>query len=193
MFSVCSHLGGGGGEGVPCLHLHPIILPLVPSPFWRVPHLHPIILPLVPCPFWGYPSDWSQVRAGVPHHGVPPPGMGYPLARDGVPPVLGWGTPSQVRMVGWVPHDGGTPLSRDGVLPARSGWWDGYPMMGVPPCPGMGYSQPGQDGGSILSRDGVPHDGGTPPAKDRVPPARPVGEYPMMGVSPSQVWGAPMG
>ena len=51
MFTVCSHLG------VPCLH--------------------PIILPLVPCPFWGDPSDWSQVRMGYPKTGYPP--------RDGVP------------------------------------------------------------------------------------------------------------
>ena len=45
-----------------------------------LPHLHPIILPLVPCPFWGYPNDWSQ----VPSWGYPSPRWGYP--RDGVPP-----------------------------------------------------------------------------------------------------------
>ena len=37
-------------------------------------HLHPIILPLAPCPFWGVPSDWSQV-----------PSRGYPSPRWEVP------------------------------------------------------------------------------------------------------------
>ena len=77
----------------------------------RVPHLHPIILPQVPCPFWGgTPSDYSQ----VPPQGVPQSQVGgtpilaggtlsqvrmrYPLARTG------WGTPSQT---GW-----GTPRDR---------------------------------------------------------------------------------
>ena len=61
MFSVCSHPGGGGGW-LP--DLHPIILPLVPCPFWGDTHLHPKILPLVPCAFRGYPSDWFQVKMG---------------------------------------------------------------------------------------------------------------------------------
>ena len=61
--------------GLPHLHLHTIILPLIPCPFHGVPHLHPIILPLVPCPFWGYPSprwgDWGTPQPG--QDGVPPP------------------------------------------------------------------------------------------------------------------------
>ena len=74
-----------------------------------VPNLHPIILPLVPCPFWGYPSAWSQ----VPSRRTPPPPsqdwVGYTPwpEQDGVSP------PSQDRM--------GTPLpwpGRDGVPPA---------------------------------------------------------------------------
>ena len=50
-FQFVCHLTPTGG-GLP--HLHPIILPLVPFPFWGggAPYLHPIILLLVPCPFW---------------------------------------------------------------------------------------------------------------------------------------------
>ena len=70
--------------GVPHLHLHPIILPLVPCYFQGVPHPHPIILSLVPCPFWGYPTDWSQVRDS---------------------PSLGWGPP-------WPGQDGILPPAR---------------------------------------------------------------------------------
>ena len=84
-----------------------------------LPHLHPIILPLVPSPFWGYPSDWSQVPSwGYPSDWSQVPSEGYPgqvqmgdtqarsrqggyhsqvwmggiPARDGVPPIQGWGT-----------------------------------------------------------------------------------------------------
>ena len=90
--------------GIP--HLHPIILPLVPCPFWGypcdwsqvhtwgLPHLHTIILPLVPCPFWGYPSDCPQVLSGprsflgpldgilLDRDGYPQLGMGYPPDQD---------------------------------------------------------------------------------------------------------------
>ena len=53
--------------GVP--HLHPIIVPFVPSPFQGVPHLHPIIVPLVSDPFQGVTSGWgTSARTG----GVPP-------------------------------------------------------------------------------------------------------------------------
>ena len=52
-----------------------------------VPHLHPIILPLVHVLSGGYPSDWYQVPSGG------TPGWDNPLARDGVPPGQGWGTP----------------------------------------------------------------------------------------------------
>ena len=66
-----------------------------------VPHLHSIILPLVPCPFWGQSSDWSQVPSqgySSPRQGVPHPGM-----RMGCPP-------NQVRM-GYPGQDWGTTLS----------------------------------------------------------------------------------
>ena len=78
-------------------------------------HLYPIILPLVPCPFWGrrypisipsyfhwshvlsrgYPSDWSQVPSGrYPSPAGGTQGQGTPPARDGVPSNgQGWGTP----------------------------------------------------------------------------------------------------
>ena len=56
----------------------------------EVPHLLPIILPMVPCPFWGYPSpSWGYPSPG---YWVPHPRRGYPvLAR-------GYARPSQVRM-----------------------------------------------------------------------------------------------
>ena len=68
------HTGGGGG----------------------VPHLHPIILPLVPCPFWGYPPSWDRV----------PPILGWGTLPDqvrrGGTPVLRWANPpGQVRMGGY--------------------------------------------------------------------------------------------
>ena len=79
-----------------------------------VPHLHPIILPLVPCPFWGYPSDWLQVPSqevpqsqvggtpvlvrGVPHNGVSPSRSGWGT------PWLGWGTPQ--LFMGYPPRIG---------------------------------------------------------------------------------------
>ena len=75
MFSVYPPSGGGGGG---------------------LSHLHPIILPLVPCPFWGGTpvtgprSGWGE---GYPIMGYPPgqrwvtpqAGMGYPPARVRVP------------------------------------------------------------------------------------------------------------
>ena len=89
---ISPHLGG--------THLHPIILTLVPCPFWGSTHLHPIILPLVPCPLWRYPSDWSPVPSGRGYHRMeyPQPGQDGGIPRDRVP------TPSQV-----------------GVNPTRSG------------------------------------------------------------------------
>ena len=50
----------------------------------RVPHLHPMILPLVPCPFWGVPQS---LVPGPFLRGYPSPRQGYPLARSG------WDTP----------------------------------------------------------------------------------------------------
>ena len=170
--------GGGGGGGVPLLH--PIILPLVPCPFWGYPiSIHntstgPMFF------LGGYSSDWSQVPSG----GITPvPGGGIP----------GCCTPSQVRM-GYPPasSEWGTPLARSGcgtLLPVRMGYspsqvrMEGgypYPIMlcnisqnamgqtpggdtlpgpaGGVPCGGVpcqvGYPPPGQDGG-------VPCRGGT--------------------------------
>ena len=143
MFSqMCVCSGEGGGGGLP--HLHLIILPLVPCPFWGVPHLHPIILPLVPCPFWGatpvtgprsLSRGYSTPRlggGGVPQDGVPPwpgqDGVPYPLARSGsgTPP-----SPSQVRM-GYLPSQ-----VRMGYHPIQAGQ-DGVPS----PWPGLGYPPP---------------------------------------------------
>ena len=49
-----------------------------------VAHINPIILPLVPCPFWRYP------KTGYPHLG-----MGYPLlpGQDGGYPKMGYPHP----------------------------------------------------------------------------------------------------
>ena len=80
-----------------------------------VPHLHPIILPLVPCPFWGYPSIWSQVpslggggylspRWGIPQSQVGGT-LGYPLAR----------TPPSLERMGYPPLD----RTAEGVLAMR--------------------------------------------------------------------------
>ena len=95
--SVCP-LGGGGG----LLHLCPIILQLVPCPFWGIPHLHsnntgPMFFPGgTPCPSHntstgprplpkGYPSPrkGEYLRMGTPHQGwvTPQPGQGW-----GTPP-----------------------------------------------------------------------------------------------------------
>ena len=71
---VCPHPGGGG-----------------------LPHIHPIILPLVPCPFQGVPYLYSHNTSSGPmsflrgYPGVCPSQV--PPSWDGVPPVLGWGTP----------------------------------------------------------------------------------------------------
>ena len=57
----------------------------------EVPHLHLMILPLVPCPFWGkvYPSDWSQVPSGGSQSQV----EGLPQAQAGGNLVPGEATP----------------------------------------------------------------------------------------------------
>ena len=74
VFSLSTNQGGGGG----------------------LPHLHPIILPLVPCPFWrGTPATGPRPFPG----GTPVLGrMGYPpgQVRMGYHPAkTGWDTPSQ--------------------------------------------------------------------------------------------------
>ena len=73
---VSPHLG----EGV--LHPSPSHTSTRTISFLRgIPHLHPIILPLAPCPFWGgYPSDWYQVLSW----GYPSPRWGY--CSTGTPP-----------------------------------------------------------------------------------------------------------
>ena len=89
--------------------------------------------------------------------------MGYPLARSGEgwsihpppPPVMsgwergvphdggtpwpsqGWGTPSQVRTGGGVPHDG-VPPSQGWGTPRQVRTWEGVPHDGVPPSQGWG-------------------------------------------------------
>ena len=71
-----------------------------------VPHLHPIIPPLVPCPFWGVPSDWSQVPSGG--YASPMWGRGTPVQDGGYPGQVrmryplarsGWGTPPPKKQV----------------------------------------------------------------------------------------------
>ena len=111
----------------------------------RVPHLHPIILPLVPCPFWrgtpviglrslsvGYPSPrWGVTQVPPPQSGqdgVPPSQvtMGYPVARMGYP-CLGLGYPILARgypiVTPWPDQDEDTPPGQDGVPPPpRAGY-----------------------------------------------------------------------
>ena len=119
-------------------HHHPIIL-TGPISFPGVVHLHTIIVPLVPGPFWGYPNPApeggdttiqsqmgrggypSQIPMGIPHLQLD---VGTPH-QDwmGFPPQLrhGWGSPS------W-DLDGGTP-------PISTGWGTPHQdWIGVSPC-----------------------------------------------------------
>ena len=48
----------------------------------EVSHVHPIILPLVPLPYWGVPSEWSQVPS---RGGYPNPSQGIPQSQVRVP------------------------------------------------------------------------------------------------------------
>ena len=123
IFSVCLSVhtqvqGGGEPISIPEYFHWSDVLSGV-----EILHLHPIIFPLVPCPFWGYTSDWSQMgvpqsqTGNTPSWGTPSlPGQdGVPLARSR------WGTPqpgqngvppSQVRT--------GYPLARTWVpLPGQ--------------------------------------------------------------------------
>ena len=80
-----------------------------------IPHLHPMILPLVPCPFWVDPSDWSRVPSwggGVPQSQV---GAGVPSPRQ-------WGHHSPRQRVPQA-RMGYSPLARavEGVLVTLSG------------------------------------------------------------------------
>ena len=106
MFSqACVCLGGGEG----------------------LPHLHPIILPLVPCPFWGYLISiqyfhWSHIPSGVPQVGVPQSQLGGTPVHDGVPSSQVWLVPS--ARTGW-----GTPQPGLRYLPPPPQTcyaWTGY-------------------------------------------------------------------
>ena len=90
---VCPHPGGGGGGGeVP--HLRPIILPLVPCPFWGVPPSPSHNTSTGPMSFpGGYLNDSSKVPS---QGGTPVPERGFPPASDGVPPSQGRGTPLRI-------------------------------------------------------------------------------------------------
>ena len=130
-------MGGGGCTPTP-FHILPTTGPM--SFLGGGLHLYPIILRLVPCPFWGrgYPSPRWKVLDWMGY----PPGqdwMGYPLqpGPDGAPPSLDW--------MGYHPGQDwmGYPLQpgMDGAsLPLR--------LDGVPSCQEwMGYSlQPGLNG-----------------------------------------------
>ena len=111
-------------------HLHFIILPLVPCPFWEVPHLHPIILLLVTCLFQVWDTSVTGPRSlltGVYSR------MGYPPARGCHPPArTGWGTlcseldgvpawPGQDGMMGYPPP---TPSQDWMGYPAPTSQWD---------------------------------------------------------------------
>ena len=153
VFSLCvsPHLGGGG----------------------VLPHLHPIIFPLVPCPFWGVtpspPHNTStgsmSLLGGIPVsgprsllRGVPQSQMkGYPSPRSRVPTGQdGGGTPSP-------PGQDGVPSSQDRMryIPTRTGWGTSLPTR-----TGWGTLQPGQDA--------------VPPSQDRMRylPARTGWGYP---------------
>ena len=81
-------------------------------------NLHPIILPLVPCPFWG--GYCGQVRFHVPPWGYPSQAREGNPSQDGVLPFQPGqgreGYPGQVRM--------GYPL------PSRSRWGSPHPQLG---------------------------------------------------------------
>ena len=95
------------------LHLHPIILPLVPCSFWRVPQW------LVPGPLRGgtlvvgrgYPSPrWGYL--GYPHqmhttHHVPSTLFGVQSWGWGIPTRTGLGTSRQFRTGLWYPPQPG--------------------------------------------------------------------------------------
>ena len=91
--------------------------------FPGIPHLHPIILPLVPCPFWATPSCPGQECTspcsgqGVPHPVMagasPCLGLRYPQKGPG---ASQWGTPGQDRM----------------EYSPRSYLWTGYGAAGTP-------------------------------------------------------------
>ena len=91
MFLLLPPTYEGWGKVIVCLSVHT---------WGEIPHLHPIILSLVPCPFWGYPSDWSQVPSWRGSSVTGPrflPG-GLPLfqmgsTQDRVPCGQGWGIP----------------------------------------------------------------------------------------------------
>ena len=103
----------------------------------RVPHLHTIILPLVPCPFWVVPQ-WLVLGPFL---------WGYPSPRweviqsdsgqDGIPPGQDWGTAGQVRM--GYSQDWGTPSQVRMVYPS------GEDRRGISQS-GLGYSPPGRTG-----------------------------------------------
>ena len=120
-------------KGVP--HLHPIILPLVPSPFQGGTPVtgHRSFLGSYPSPRWGCPSPRQGVpspRQGVPQSQVGVHQDGIPLSqvRMGYPPLIrtGWGTP--LARTGW-----GTPWPiQDGVpLSQISYAWTGYAAGGT--------------------------------------------------------------
>ena len=138
-------------------------------------------------PGGGYPSQvqvqtvphpWGGSPGVHPHPdlaGVPPIQVqrGYPLARNGVPPVWTWmgGTPSLAR---GYPH------------PCPNGWGVPHPWLGVPPIwTWPGYPSPGLDG-----KYPIPGQGGTL-ARSRwgVPPVQGWMGYP----PPVQGWGYPPG
>ena len=111
----------------------------------RYPISIPIILPLVPCPFWGCPVTG------------PRPLLGCSMARSGGTPArsrwggypsqvgMGVGTPARYPSWGW-----GTPTQEWGA-PARYGvspvqrWGTPLARDGVPPHPQMGYPLLGED------------------------------------------------
>ena len=90
-----------------------------------LPHLHPIILPLVPCPFWGYLISiqyfhWSHIPSGVPQVGVPQSQLGGTPVHDGVPSSQVWLVPSARTGMGY-------PPARTEVPPPQTCYaWTGY-------------------------------------------------------------------
>ena len=96
MFSVCSHLPGGGRRAGG----YPISIPLYI-------HWSHVL-------YGGYPSDWSQI-----------PSRGYHSPRWGedIPSFLGWGVPGPSQGVPQPWQDGVLPhAGQDGVPPFRTVW-----------------------------------------------------------------------
>ena len=135
--------------GIP--DLHPIILPLAPCHFWKVPHLHPIILALVTCPFWGVPHLHLIILRLVPCPFWEVPHL-HPII---LPPVTCpfWGdTPSSSHNTSTGPMS--FPGSHTIILPLVPCPFQGVPSDCSQVPPSTGYPPTPRTGWGTLTRIG---------------------------------------